>query len=381
MYIMREPSLLSPSTSHTNNITMNKVLCVYANTSPEKCYPTNSVRGFLTFLLVVVVVISLFGNLLLCGIVYRRSAMRSAINLLLANVALTDFLLVLLHVPVALAVLNSTGWPFNQPFCRFNGFIFQMLNCEKVLVLLVISIDRYFIIVKRCDTLTPHKSKILICSTWVISFIVAIPPVLGWGVFRFTEGSTQCLVHGSHGDIDMLAKSYILFSSVVTVMTPTLVLLFIYYRILRTVRRNGFRIQNHPPVTPTAMHKKGKYFIDYCYKTRMSTTILLLSLFYILSIFPLGVVNMIIALHQYGAVSMETVVGVLIFSYLHSASSPLLYYWRIKKYRKIVNDLCVQIFVFPHCVLFSAHRKRRVRPHVVYKVEEMNLKYINGLSK
>lgn len=376
------PTAVLP-TNNNNTDNTNNMLCLVAETSTSECYPTSSARTFLTFLVVLVFLLGLLGNILLCGIVYRRSAMHSAINLLLANIALTDFLMAFLHAPITLVVVNSIGWPFNQTFCNFNGFIFQALNSEKAIVLLIISIDRFFIIVKRCDTLTPYKSKLLIAGSWLISFTLALPPVLGWGMFHFTPGSVKCLVVSrqvvSKTDIlllDTLAESYVIFATTITVLLPGSILLYVYTRILQTVRRNGFRVQNHPPVTPTAMHKKGKYFIDYGYKTRMSTTILLLSFFFVVANVPLGIVDLTIAINGLGSISMVSYTGILVLSYFHCAASPLLYYWRIKKYREIVKDIGAQIFVFPRCVLFSAHRERRVRPHVLYKVESIDNKHI-----
>ena len=375
------PSTVIPTDN--NNNTAKKMLCLVAETSAGECYPSSIARAFITFLVVLVLLLGLFGNILLCGIVYRRSAMRSAINLLLANIALTDFLLALLHAPISLVVVNSIGWPFNKAFCNFNGLIFQALNCEKAIVLLIISIDRYFIIVKRCDMLTSYKSKLLIASSWLISFALALPPVLGWGVFSFTPGSVKCLVvskqvvsKNNFLFLDTSAESYVIFATTITVLLPGLILLYVYTQILQTVRRNGFRVQNHPPVTPTAMHKKGKYFIDYGYKTRMSTTILLLSFFFVVANVPLSIVDFTIAINGLGSISMVSYTGILVFSYFHCAASPLLYFWRIKKYREIVKDIGAQMFVFPRCVLFSAHRERRVRPHVLYKVESIDNKHI-----
>ena len=256
------------------------------------CYPSLTLGVLLTLLLLTVNIIALVGNAMLCGIVYRRSAMRSAINLLLANVAMTDFLIALMFLPSVITVLNMKEWPFGDGLCKFNGFVIKLLNCEKVIVLLAISVDRYFIIVKRCDTLTLNKSKCVIGFSWVFSVIVSIPPVFGWGFYRFVRGCLQCLpFEESSPDDHRLAKSYTIFSTIIVFVLPGFAFFCIYNRILRTVRRNGFRVQNHPPVTPTAMHKKGKYFIDYCYKARTSTTILLLSLMYLLSMLPLSVTN------------------------------------------------------------------------------------------
>lgn len=368
---------------HKNLTTVGDVITLTSTLSPtssssfchgnDDCFPSKDVRIFLTLLLTVFMLISLFGNALLCGIVYRRSAMRSGINLLLANVAMTDFFMSIFHLPLVAVVLNMKKWPFGEELCRVNGFMFGVLNAEKVIVLLIISIDRYFIIVKRKDTLTPKKAKWTIICSWLFSLFVSILPVLGWGSYSYYPGHLQCVVvQDRTGEITMPGKSYIIFSTTIIFFVPGLFMAFVYSRIFRTVRRKGFRVQNHPPVTPTAMHKKGKYFIDYSYKTRTSTTILLLSLFFLTFVLPLAVTNVYIASNGFDSVAIETYLGLLVFSYCHSPFSPLLYYWRIKKFRESLVDLWSQMFVIPHCGPLSIRRERRIRPHVLYQVENVD---------
>lgn len=367
--------IITASTSSTSLPTASLLSTCYSNNKTNggaHCFPGTDTRVFLTLLLTLFILVSLFGNALLCGIVYRRSAMRSGINLLLANVAMTDFLMSIFHFPMALVVLNTKRWPFGDGMCKLNGFMFALLNAEKVVALLIISIDRYFIIVKRKDTLTSSKAKISIVGSWLFSLFVAILPVLGWGRYDYFHGCIQCIVQDRPGfEVAFLSRSYIIFATTTIVFIPGVVMAFIYYRIFRTVRRNGFRVQNHPPVTPTAMHKKGKYFIDYSYKTRTSTTILLLSIFFLTCVLPLAIANVSIASNGgfHNIMAMETYLGLLVFSYCHSPCSPVLYYWRIKKFRESLVDWWSQMLIIPHCVPFSVRRERRIRPHVLYQVE------------
>lgn len=326
---------------------------------------------FSTFL-VAIISLSLTGNAIICGIVYKKESMRSGINLLLANLAFSDFLSALTNLPITVVVYNSIDWPLGSAACTINGVLYNVLNANKIFILLVISVDRYFIIVKRKDTVTPSKGKLLILCSWIFALIISVPPVFGWGKYLFTCGSIQCLLDFQEGS----NPSYTLFNNLVTVFGPSFILLITYHRILRTVRRNCFRVQNHPPVTPTAMHRKGKLFIDYSYKTRTSTTILLLCAIFFCSVFPLSVVNLCLAFNENFEFNKDAYSAVLWISYLHGAIDPIIFYTRITKFRETVHYLLPQVVYFP--TILPLRTKRRVRPHVIYSIGKSGTQIIMG---
>jgi len=354
------------------NISGSYYVNITAISSTEQCYPNSNVRVFVTVILLVAIFLSVTGNCLICVIVYRKAAMRSGINLLLANLAFADLLIAVTNFLFTLIVFNQMEWNFGVKFCYFNGILYQIIHCEKMLLLLIISIDRYFIIVKRKDTVTPYKAKLLILLSWLVSILISLPPVFGWGKYYYRCGDVQCVLDFQSNT----SRSFVVFSETFLVIVPTIILWYVYHHILRTVRRNCFRVQNHPPVTHTAMHRKGKLFIDYGYKTRTSTTILLVCLVFIATTLPLGIVHLEMARQRSGYIKEGVYLTLLWISYLHGTIDPIIFYTFIKKFREAVREFLPHFFHMPK--ILPLRTKRRVRPHAVYSVDKKEVNALPG---
>ena len=332
---------------------------------------SDTVEILVSVVVSVLIVFSLFGNLLLCNIVFRRAAMRSGINLLLANLALSDFANAVLNLPLSVVLFNMGTWPLGDVACRINGALCFTMNIVKVLTLTTISIDRYLIIVKRKDTMTPWRANAVIASSWTFAAAVSVLPVIGWGRFKFRCGYIQCLLDVESGG--NMVESYLIFVTAVTVFIPAAVFLFVYTRILRTVHRSNFRVENHPPITPTAMHVKGRLFIDYGYKRRTSATILLLCLLLMACLLPIGVLNIVVALNGFHkSVHLKTYTAFLWLSHLHGALNPIVYFQRIKKFRESLLEVGPKVVSLAGVV--SQRSRRRIRPHVTYQVDKNDIK-------
>ena len=86
----------------------------------------------LTIIMVITMLGSIFGNSVVCLIVYQKPPMRSAINLLLANMALSNILLALGCMPFALTTLLAESWVFGMVLCRIVAFFHRLFICEAV---------------------------------------------------------------------------------------------------------------------------------------------------------------------------------------------------------------------------------------------------------
>lgn len=63
--------------------------------------------------------------------------------------------------------------------------------------LCLISLDRYWSITKAVEylkTRTPARALVMIAAVWIMSALICIPPLLGWGVKRSEESLPQCEV-------------------------------------------------------------------------------------------------------------------------------------------------------------------------------------------
>ena len=317
---------------------------------------------FMSFIMVIMILISVSGNFIVCYIVYRKPTMRSGINLLLANLALSDLLLSVISMPMAIILLNKQQLKVDQLTCNIGAIFFYKFQTEKILLLVAISIDRYFIIVRRKDNLNTFRAKIISGITWLLSLLLTLPPILGFGHYFYYK--PQCIL-GTRV-LSNTDKTFVFIFESLSGFLPCLVIVVSYSLILRTVRRNCFRVQNHPPVNPTAMHRKGKMFIDYSYKTRTFTTIAMLSIVYMLCVLPLKIVETSLALTG-KETSSSLILGVLWLSYGHAALNPVIYTIRIKKFR----EACVDALPKP-CLMIPKFMprktRRRIRPYALYEV-------------
>lgn len=109
--------------------------------------------------MIFILFVSFLGNLVVCLMVYQKAAMRSAINILLASLAFADMLLAVLNMPFALVTIFTTRWIFGKFFCRVSAMFFWLFVIEGVAILLIISIDRFLIIVQRQDKLNPYRAR------------------------------------------------------------------------------------------------------------------------------------------------------------------------------------------------------------------------------
>lgn len=324
----------------------------------------------LGLLFVLMFLVSIVGNSVVCYIVYQKPAMRSAINILLATLAMADVMTAIFCMPFAVISLVAQEWILGEVFCQINAILFNFLVTEGTFLLLTISVDRFMIIVRRKDTLTPRKAKMYISISWVLSLAIVLPPIFGWGSYGFELGQIQCsLEWPSQGKLDL---SYGLFFFTSTVCIPLFVMGYCFVSILRTVRRNSTRIQNHPPVpggVMTKMHRPGKMNIDYSFKTRAFTTILILFILFVICGVPYTVSRFHLLFNGYAkSLSYVADIVVILIAYLNSTLKPMIYYIRISKFREACLDIMPSWCHVPHCL--PGRTMRRIRPHVVYEVDK-----------
>lgn len=350
------------------------------NVSSSKAMDSGFALAFmvpLAGLMIVMFFVSVVGNLIVCYIVYQKPAMRSAINLLLATLAMADVITAILCLPFAIVTIVAGGkWILGDGFCHVNGLLYSFLLTEATFVLLTISVDRYLIIVRRRDTLTPKKAKLYISCSWVFALAITFPPVLGWGSYTHIAGQIQCSLRFPDPKRNMADLSYGLFYFSTSFVIPFITMSYCYYSILKTVRRNSTRVQNHPPVPggvmATQMHRTGRMNIDYSFKTRAFTTILILYLLFIFCRIGHTVTRVHLLFYGYDkSLSFEVDAVVLWITYLNCTIKPIIYYWRISKFREACLDIMPPWCQLPRCL--PGRPIRRIRPHAVYEVDKKSV--------
>ncbi|XP_071114396.1 probable G-protein coupled receptor 63 [Haliotis cracherodii] len=329
------------------------------------------VRFVLASLLLLTMTIALGGNFVVCWIVYRKPAMRSAINLLLAHLALTDICLASISIPVAVTSLLSGRWILGDTACVITGFLHGLIYTVGIYTLLAISVDRYLIIVSRTTMLTLNRAKIIILLSWVVAGTVTFPPVVGWGEYR-PEVQLLCSVGRSRGAGDAV---YVMLATVLATFVPLLLMLHSFVCIIATVRKKCVRVQDQPRGVCISYNRKvvtatlggvRRLKIDVGFKTRSFKTILLLFVVLTVCWAPYStwiMLNSVVNEHLSVIVSLLPCV-----CYLKTAINPIIYYASIKKFREACKGFLPR-FCWPVPCVPASHR-RRVNPSAVYEVRE-----------
>lgn len=335
-----------------------------------------TLRVILAILLVLVIVIGCVGNSVVCLIVYNNPAMRSAINILLANLALTDILLSAVCMPLAILMLFWRDKIMENIPCQMFAFLQETFVSTGILTLLAISIDRYRIIVKRRDKLTTAHAKILTVVAWCLSLLLTLPPLIGWGKYRFYPKQTQC-VYGIHRDSFELI--YLLSKICFVNYFPTIAMGFSYVCIIDKVRRDALRIRNCPELDSHVsvtisngklglpiIHKKKNSHIDIHFKTRSFKTILILFIVLTICWTPYGM-NLMISniVGSYGCVRNTILVWI---GFVKCAINPIIYFIYISKFREACAEYIPTTFKFS--LKFKVFTRRRVNPAAIYEYRE-----------
>ncbi|KAJ8270788.1 hypothetical protein GJAV_G00119280 [Gymnothorax javanicus] len=359
------------------NSSLDEVLANLPTSAPDLLDDVEGVsvplQVFFLIAIIIILLVSLLGNAVVCLMVYQRSAMRSAINILLASLAFGDMMLAILNMPFALVTVMTTRWIFGDSFCRVSAMFFWLFVIEGAAILLIISVDRFLIIVQKQDKLSPYRAKILIGISWVLSFCFSFPLAVGQPRLQVPSRAPQCVFgHSTESGY----RAYVILIALVVFFIPFTVMLYIFMGILGTVRHNAIRIHSHSDsiclsqaskLGLISLQRPFPMSVDMSFKTRAFTTILVLFSVFTVCWAPYTIYSLFSTFSRsfyQGASFFEISTWLLWLCYLKSALNPLIYYWRIKKFRDACLDLMPKYFKF--LPQLPGNTKRRIRPSAIY---------------
>ncbi|KAI9556686.1 hypothetical protein GHT06_016476 [Daphnia sinensis] len=126
----------------------------------------------------VLIIFGTIGNSLVVYVVARQPAMRTARNVFVVNLAISDLLLCLITMPLTLMEIRSYTWPLgNSPVsCKMVGSLQAVSIFVSTLSITAIALDRYQLIVyptKRAFQLT--GASLALAAIWAIGIVLALP--------------------------------------------------------------------------------------------------------------------------------------------------------------------------------------------------------------
>ena len=200
--------------------------------------------------------IGLPGNLLIIVAVILESRFQVMRYILLASLALSDFLLLILVNSFRIKSIAQEHWLYGQTMCYLNPFFVRYFYINTVLHLVAVSYNRYLAIVKSPLTYdgTITKTRVVfIALIWIIPVIpISIGLFQGWGKYAYNPELIICeqgrAIDLQNGSI-MMSENMIVVP-IATIIMPFLVILFLNVSVYKTASRqiNAMVVQVGGPV-------------------------------------------------------------------------------------------------------------------------------------
>ena len=189
---------------------------------------------------------SLLGNTLVIIVVYNNRKMRTIVNLLIVNIAVSDFLNTVLIIPRI--IIETFTYPrawfitgtAGDALCKIVFFFHDVTVAVSLLSLLMIAIERHNAICRAitADPDSHKRCKLMILSTWLVAFLIYSTHFYTFKLFTEDEG-TLC----DHTwwplfeDLSKALEIEFLLVSIIFVFVPFTIVTSLYTIILIRIRR------------------------------------------------------------------------------------------------------------------------------------------------
>ncbi|CAO1392590.1 unnamed protein product [Diamesa serratosioi] len=192
----------------------------------------HSILGFVVFVLGL---ISISGNFIVINVFTTTKHLRTPSNLLVVNLAISDFLMMFTMMPPMVYNCFNETWMFGPLMCEIYAMFGSIFGCGSIWTMTMIAFDRYNVIVKGISgkPLTNGKALLEILGVWLFSLIWCLAPFLGWGRYVPEGNMTACGT--DYLSKDWFSRSYILAYSVFCYFIPLFMIIYSYYFILKAV--------------------------------------------------------------------------------------------------------------------------------------------------
>lgn len=177
--------------------------------------------------LTVVIVGTIFGNVLVILGVFVHRPLRIVPNFFIVSLAVADLAVAILVMPLNVAYSTLGRWLWGKHLCKI-WLTSDILCCtSSILNLCAIALDRYWAITDPINYACKRTLKrvvLQIVGVWVLSLAISSPPLLGWNDWpnEFTVG-TPCQLTSERG--------YVVYSSFGSFYIPLIIMTIVYIKI------------------------------------------------------------------------------------------------------------------------------------------------------
>uniref|UniRef100_A0A672JE08 Alpha-2A adrenergic receptor n=1 Tax=Salarias fasciatus TaxID=181472 RepID=A0A672JE08_SALFA len=188
----------------------------------------------LTVLVGILILLTVFGNVMVVIAVITCRALRAPQNLFLVSLACADILVATLVMPFSLANELMGFWYFGKVWCEIYLALDVLFCTSSIVHLCAISLDRYWSVTQAIEynlRRTPRRIKCTLCLVWVLAGIISFPPLITMKKDEGKEDHPKCEINEE--------KWYIIFSSTASFFAPCVIMIMVYVRIYQIAKKRS----------------------------------------------------------------------------------------------------------------------------------------------
>ncbi|KAL7729420.1 hypothetical protein ACLKA6_008983 [Drosophila palustris] len=328
----------------------------------------------------VLIVFGAIGNIMVVIAVVRKPIMRTARNLFILNLAISDLLLCLVTMPLTLMEILSKFWPYGS--CAILCKTIAMLQALSIFVstisITAIAFDRYQVIVYPTrDCLQFVGAVTILAGIWILALVLAsplliykelinreIPPLLQ--KLGVPHTISYCI---EDWPLNEGRFYYSIFSLCVQYLVPILIVSVAYFGIYNKLKSR---------ITVVAVQSSSQRKVERGRRMKRTNRLLIsIAVIFGVSWLPLNFFNLYADMQHPSAVTQRMLVAYAVCHMIgmsSACSNPLLYGWLNDNFRKEFQELLCRCTESTNVALHghttgsnvtaatSRHRRRKNEP-------------------
>ncbi|XP_061742713.1 G-protein coupled receptor 83 [Nerophis ophidion] len=216
-----------------------------------------SVKALLVAAYSVIIVISLFGNTLVCHVIVKNKRTQSATSVFIMNLAVADVFITVLNTPFTLVRFVHSTWVFGRTMCHVSRFVQYCSLHVSTLTLTAIAVDRRQVILHPLrPRMTSTQGSVWVAVIWIMASCFSLPHAIYQKLFTFTfsqERERSLCIPDFPEPSDVSWKYIDLLTFILLYMLPLLIITVSYTTVAR-------RLWHHNAIgdATTAQHANQK---------------------------------------------------------------------------------------------------------------------------
>ncbi|CAH1783238.1 unnamed protein product [Owenia fusiformis] len=124
----------------------------------------------------IIIIVSLFGNVLVCHVIIKNRRMRTVTNLFITNLAIADIVITTVNIPFNIARFASHEWPFGTVMCHLVNFSLMVSVYVSTFTLASIALDRHRVIIHPLKRrISTKQGTIVVAIVWMLAIALSLP--------------------------------------------------------------------------------------------------------------------------------------------------------------------------------------------------------------